>query len=177
MKTSKLMLVAMILALATMGFAQTEKPLELAPDPDPQSITVDLKTALQNRGMVYAMRTQLNPRFLELEKPLYCVPIKYNKRLVYITGCCEAWKKFFNIHSDSGLQTIKDKRMHLKIALTDARLVRSMHEQLSPAMLRFEKPIYTVKVKYNHTTVYVFGNYNEWKWFFTTDILSNSSES
>lgn len=177
MKTTKSMLVAMILALATMGYAQTETPTELAPDPDPQSITVALKAALQNRGMVYAMRTQLNPRFLEVERPLYCVPIKYNKRLVYITGCCAEWKDFFFIHADNGPQVADGQRMHLKIALTDARLVQTMHEQLSPAILRVEKPIYTVKVKYNNSTVFVFGNYNEWKWFFRTDIHSVSSDS
>jgi len=100
MKTTKLMLVAIIFAITTVGMAQTETPSETAPDAEPQSDAIQLKAALQNRALVYAMRTQLTPQFLEVEKPLYNVPVKLDSKVVYIVGTCDEWKTFFNINTN-----------------------------------------------------------------------------
>lgn len=173
MKTTKLMLIATIIAIASMGMAQSEGTPDVSPDPGVESITISLKAALQNRGLAYAMRTQLNPDFLKVDKPVYCVPVKFGNRLIYITGNLAEWKEFFNMHSDTNPLLIDGKRISLKKAATDAKLFRVMHEQLTPAFLRDEKPVYTVRVKYNNATVYVFGTYNQWKWFFSIDINSD----
>lgn len=178
MKTTKSMLIAIIFALSTIGMAQSEGPIEQSPDPENQSITVALKSALQNRAMVYAMRTQLNSNFLEVEKPLYSVPIKYNGRLLYITGCCKDWQKFFNNYKTEFTSSGIAKRIHLKVAVANRNVSRAMHEQLTPAILRGgEKPVYTAPVRIKNKTIYVFGTYNEWKWFFRTDNHSNPLDS
>ncbi len=170
MKTTKLSAVAIaILFAATATLAQTEAPLDAAPGADHQSITVMFKQAIQDRGLVYAMRTQLNPRFLLLDKPMYTVPVKYNRGVTYITGSQKEWLGFFNIGEENSPKYTDGRRIHLKQALVDSRLVRAMHQQLTPALLREDKPVYTAAVKYNRSTVYIYATQGEWKWFFRTD--------
>ena len=171
MKTAKFSAIAIaIMFAATAALAQTESPAETAPNTiTPQSITITLKSALQDRGLVYAMRTQLNPRFLLVDRPLYTVPVRYRKGITYVTGTEKEWKGFFNIFDDHSAKINDANRIHLKEALKDSRLVRAMHQQLTPAMLADDKPVYTAKVKYNNSTVYIFASEKEWKWFFRID--------
>ena len=170
MKTTKLTAVALALAFAaTAAMAQTESPAETAPGAEPQSITIMFKKALQDRGLVYAMRTQLNPRFLLVDKPVYTVSVRLKRGVAYITGTQKEWQGFFSIEEDNAPKLADARRIHLKQALLDTRLVRAMHQQLTPALLRDDKPVYTAAVKYNHSTVYVFATAKEWTWFFHVD--------
>ena len=173
MKTTKLTAIAIaIIFAATATMAQTESTSETAPNSDPQSFTVKFKTALQDRGLVYAMRTQVNPSILQLEKPVYNVKVKHQKGIIIISGTYKEWSDFFNVHDDLLSRTSPAKRIHLKEALLNNNLTRAMREQLTPAMLRDEKPAYTAAVKFNRSVVYVTASYGEWKWFFKID--SNS---
>jgi hypothetical protein len=175
MKTTKAILSAIIFLITSVAIGQSETPNDADPNnTNPPSISIYLKTALQDRGLVYAMRTQLNPAFLQVEKPFYSVPIKYQRRIVNIVGPAEEWNRFFNIHGDSHPQYNDKNRFSLKEALTDARLVRAMHEQLTPALIREDKPIYTAKVRYNRTTVFVYASRNAWKWFFQSALTAGS---
>ena len=174
MKTTKLTAIAIAIVFATTAtMAQTDAASETAPNSDPQSFTVKFKSALQDRGLVYAMRTQLNPNFLQLEKPVYNVPVRHQKGIIIVTGTYKEWSNFFNVDDDLTSRAGYAKRIHLKEALLINSLTRAMREQLSPAMLRDEKPNYTAAVKFNRSVVYVTASYGEWKWFFKIDANSD----
>ena len=57
----------------------------------------------------------------------------------------------------------------LKEAMCDLRLVRAMHEQLTPAILRGDQAQYTAGVRYKGSVVYIAATFKEWKWFFQVD--------
>jgi hypothetical protein len=175
MKTTKAILSAIIFLISSLAIGQSETPNDADPNTtSPPAISMDLKTALQNRGLVHAMRTQLNPAFLQVEKPLYSVPVKYQRRVVIIVGPAEGWNRFFDIHGDSHPKFSDINRISLKMALTDARLVRAMHEQLTLALIREDKPTYTAKVRYNNSTIFVYASRNAWKWFFQSALTAGS---
>ncbi len=103
MKTTKVILVAALMAFASISFAQNDaKPFNDAKasieKPAPKlTALINIKTAMQNRGLVAAMRSQLSPRFLQVEKPVYIVQVKFKKTVYSIYGSYAAWKHFFAI--------------------------------------------------------------------------------
>lgn len=179
MKTLKSMIAFILIASTTVLFAQNYSPshIDPGPAPAPQSITTQLSVALQSVGLVSAMKTQLDPSFLQEHKSFYTVMVKYGKQGVYVTGSAAEWKAFFGIHPGNDEMLKKVNRIPLKKAIGDPALNRAMHKQLSPSLLLDNKPVYTVKVKYNQSIVYVFGNYTDWRWFFRTDIQSDPLQS
>lgn len=103
MKTTKVILVAAIMAFASIGFTQSdsnpysEEKLSIE-KPVPQlSALIGLKTAMQNQDLVRAMRNQLSPHFLQVEKPVYTVKVKFKNTVYNIYGSYAAWKHFFTI--------------------------------------------------------------------------------
>lgn len=166
MKTTKLTAIAIAFVFAaTATMAQRDYRTDRA-EPDPIAINMQLKKALQDKAIVFAMRTQLSPEFLKVEKPRYTVPVKLPKRVLYVTGTYDEWCYFFNIDIGSPDKGIKGNRMHLKEAMHNSMLAKSMHEQLTPDFLRDDKAVYTAVVKYKWDLIYVFGTLDEWQQFF-----------
>jgi len=99
MKTTKLVLLAAIMACASLGFSQSEtKASQALPDPgDPQiSVEISLRNALHSRALVWAMHQQLDTRFLLVEKPIYTVVVKLGDVAYYISGTYKEWNRFFH---------------------------------------------------------------------------------
>jgi len=164
MKTTKLIAIAIILGIASLGFAQSESATELAPGISPQSMVIPLKKALHDPALVKAMRAQLTPRFLEVDKPQYTVPVRFQHTVLYVAGTASEWERFFGIKT-----TLSDKSalIPLTTALQDPGLVRAMRAQLTPAILQDDKEYYVAPVRYQHSIVYIGGTYSEWKKFFS----------
>ena len=99
MKTTKMILVAVMMAFATLSFAQAEQaPSSNEPAPVPQlSALTSLRTALQNPALALAMHAQLSPEFLQVERPSYIVKVRFNHTIYNIYGTYEEWKVFFHI--------------------------------------------------------------------------------
>ena len=104
MKTAKLILVAAIMAFASVGIAQPKTTLLKAEKPPIfKSALIPLRVAMADRGLVQAMRAQLNPSFLLDEKPSYTVAVRYKHDVYYIYGTYSDWKNFFGIRERNPL--------------------------------------------------------------------------
>lgn len=90
MKTTKLMLVAILIAIVSFGYTQNEeRPVTK------KSVLISLKTALQSPKLVMAMYDQLNTEFLKPDKQVYTATLKFNRRIYYISGAQMDWTQFF----------------------------------------------------------------------------------
>ena len=165
MKATKLIAVAIILGIASLGFAQQEGPTDQAPD-RPNAVVITLKKALHFPYMVKAMHEQLNPSFLQVDKESYTAPVRIKNEVFYVTGTQAEWKVFFREVNDGKSVDAAGKLIPLSKARKDARLAKAMRVQLSPNMLNQEKELYIASVRYNHYIVYVSGTYEQWKDFF-----------
>ena len=97
MKTTKVILVAALMAFATMGFSQEKStPPTLGQSPQ-LSALITLQSAMQNAGLRFAMYSQLTPRFLQVEKPMYTVSVHFNHSQYNIIGSYHEWSRFFQI--------------------------------------------------------------------------------
>lgn len=165
MKTTKLIAIALILGVVSLGMAQSTA--DLKPKPSPTSIVIQLKKAMQIPSLTKAMFAQLNPNFLNVEKPVYTVLVKYKKRIQYVSGTRAEWKSFFHIDLNEDPLGSFGRVIPLKQAIHNPALLRSMRAQLSPSMLQNDKQVYTASVRYKHSVVYISGSYGEWKRFFS----------
>lgn len=163
MKTTRLIAIALILGISSLGFAQTKTT---APDPDAQSMVIQLKKALHNRTLVNAMKAQLNPRFLQEDKPSYTVAVRYSHKIVYVNGTYNEWKRFFGSKLDEDSQIAKSGLIQLPNAMRDRNLVQAMKAQLTPRILKTDKQYIVAPVRYKHTIVYIGGTYSQWVKFF-----------
>jgi len=166
MKTTKIIAIAIILGIVSLGYAQTESSTELTPDPNPQSIVIQLKKAMHNPALVKAMHAQLTPRFLEVDKPLYTVPVRFQHDVLYVAGTLSEWKRFFGADSNETPLTTKSAIIPLIKAMQDPGLVSAMRAQLTPRILQDDKEFYVAPVRYKHSIVYIGGTYAQWKKFF-----------
>lgn len=172
MKTTKLIAIVLILGIASLGMSQT-RPVNDLPDTKPQSIVIQLKKAIHDPGLQKAMHQQLNPNFLRVEKPSYTVSVKYKGRLQYINATRGEWKNFFRSDMSEGSQGAVGRLIPLKRAMHIPNLLGAMRAQLTPAILKADKPVYNVPVRYKHSIVYVSGSYGEWKRFFSIKAKSD----
>jgi hypothetical protein len=98
MKTTKLILVAALMAFATIGFSQTRSADVNQAKPTPElSLNISLTSALHNPGLVGAMRAQLDPSFLTGDQRWYTVPVRYRHQVYYVSGSLGQWKRFFSL--------------------------------------------------------------------------------
>ena len=97
MKTTKVILVAAIMAFATMGFSQSKTSLPTIQQVPQFSAVISLQSAMQNPSLVRVMHAQLSPAFLQVEKPSYIVTVKLNRSTINVFGTYKQWKKFFSI--------------------------------------------------------------------------------
>ena len=177
MKTTKLTAIALaIVFAATASMAQTESPTDKDTGIHPQTITIEFRKAIQDRGLVYAMRTQLDGRFLEFDRPIYNVPVRYKRSKVYISGTYSEWSTFFYNSAERKACFDDGTHLTLKLALENKALTRAMHEQLTPDMLGKDQPAYTAIVKLRHSVIFVTASLSEWKRFFNTDNTTSPLE-
>ncbi len=98
MKTTKLMLLVALMALATIGFGQLESSPRYIDKPAPSiSVEISLQSAMHNATLVDAMHAQLNPSFLKVDRPVYTRRVQVKNVFYYISGSYYEWSKFFNI--------------------------------------------------------------------------------
>jgi hypothetical protein len=177
MKTTKLTAIAIaIVFAATASMAQSESPTDKTPGIQPKTITIELRKAIQDRGLVNAMHTQLDARFLQVDRPIYNAPVRYKRSTVIVTGTYSEWNKFFYFGPDRALDIDDGTHISLKLALENKELTRAMHEQLTPDMLRKDQPSYTAAVKLRHSVIFVTASLSEWKRFFNTDNTTSPLE-
>ena len=167
MKTTKLIAIALILGIASLGFAQSEGPADQTPNTNPQSIVINLKKAMHNADLVRAMNAQLDARFLLVDKPVYTQPVRYKHSIIYVAGTGDEWKAFFRANPTDKTALAKRNLIPLAKAMKEANLVRAMRAQLSPSLLNDDKEFYVATVRYQHSIVYIGGKYIEWKKFFS----------
>ena len=97
MKTTKVILVAVLMAFAAIGFSQTDHNIKPAPTSQ-LSVILPFYKAMQNAQLVSAMRAQLNPSFLQTNaRRVYTVPVRYKHSIIFVTGTLNQWKRFFRI--------------------------------------------------------------------------------
>jgi hypothetical protein len=98
MKTKNLILIVALLSIATLTFSQS------TPDrvDNHFTVTITLKSALQNPYLVKAMHEQLNQDFLngDQDSSLFTATIKYRGIRYVIAGTYEEWKRFFEAALD-----------------------------------------------------------------------------
>ena len=91
MKSLKLVLIATIVSVAMMSFA--ERPTQ---PPKENVIKITLEQALTDPGLVCAMYQQLTPALLQIEQPGYYVgTVRYRCKKILVVGTREAWVEFF----------------------------------------------------------------------------------
>jgi len=92
MKTLKLSMIVAILTLALVGYANADtKPI-----PAKKVVKITLAKALEEPGLVVAMRKQVTISSLQLEhKGLYVATVFYNKVVYKVYGTRTEWGKFF----------------------------------------------------------------------------------
>ena len=97
MKTTKVILVAALMAFAAISFAQNDAVTKnVKPRPE-LSALISVKSAMHNPGLTMAMRDQLSPSFLLVEQPIYTVKVNYKKAVYYVYGPYIDWRHFFAI--------------------------------------------------------------------------------
>ena len=91
MKTFKLALVAMFIAIATVSMANADgfksKPKKV--------VSITFANAVHNHELVKAMYLQLDPGFLDTHEHLYVVDVTYNGVVYRILGSRYSWINFF----------------------------------------------------------------------------------
>ena len=93
MKTLKLIMIATVVSVALMSYADNAKQhVEKV-----RIIKVFLKQALTEPGLVCAMHQQLTPDFLFVKDKtdLYSAQVRYKHMIVEIYGTRKAWIEFF----------------------------------------------------------------------------------
>ncbi|MEZ5084144.1 MAG: hypothetical protein R2750_11960 [Bacteroidales bacterium] len=103
MKTTKVILVAALMAFATISFSQSKVILKTDKPAPELSVTITVRAAMQIPGLERAMRIQLNSGFLLVnDQRLYTAIVKYNHAVYYITGTYKDWRYFFSIKEYPG---------------------------------------------------------------------------
>jgi hypothetical protein len=167
MKAKKLIAIALIFGIASLGMAQTETPAEGTPGDVPvQTIIIHLTKAAHSMNMVKAIRAQVSPEILIIEKTVYTEPVRYNHRVYYVTGTYNEWFAFFGHNADSQLFGLTSNLIPIQKAIKTKGLLDAMKAQLKPEMLYVDKPIYIAAVRYKHSISYVYGTLEQWKQFF-----------
>lgn len=97
MKTTKVILVAMLMAFATMGFTQAESKSNEIPKPNTKSSIMPLSVAVQNQALKMAIYDQVKPQMVTKTIPIFVANIKFHHRVYYIGATYGDWMEFFKI--------------------------------------------------------------------------------
>jgi hypothetical protein len=93
MKTLKSAVIAVLLTFTVVGIAKSDGVGSIKPPKN--VIYLTLQQAVQNPGLLAAMKQQLDPGFLNTNQPSYTVSVNYQQYIVMITGTYQQWKLFF----------------------------------------------------------------------------------
>ena len=94
MKTLRLVMIATFVAFTMVSYASADKKHEHPVNKQIINLSFDL--AIQNPGLVAAMKLQLNDNFLSINQQTYTVDVLYMGYIVRITGTYAQWLSFFN---------------------------------------------------------------------------------
>ena len=98
MKTTKVILLAAAMAIATVGFSQAESSPVCAEKPSP---TIAVKTtvlaAMHNPALLRVLQSELNSSFLKVDRKVYTVSVQLQSTIYYISGTYKDWALFFSI--------------------------------------------------------------------------------
>jgi len=90
MKTTRILTIAALLAICSLTYAQTET------DRNHITVSIPLKSAIKNPGLVHAMYEQLNQEFLHgTIQRVYHVKVRYKRIIFDIYGSYNEWISFF----------------------------------------------------------------------------------
>jgi len=96
MKTTKFFLIVALISFATWNISQ-------AINEDRQNVIgISLKEAMQNRGLVYVMHEQLNPRFLDptvTADKLFYAKVIFGRKIYSVYGTYADWINFFEMNT------------------------------------------------------------------------------
>lgn len=97
MKTTKAILVTMIMVLSTIGFAQVDQNETKEPPPNQISILISLEKAVQNPYLKMAIYEQVTPRIFKKNFRGYTAKVVYRNITFNIYGTRAEWKVFFSV--------------------------------------------------------------------------------
>ena len=90
MKTSRILMIITLLAICSLAYAQTET------DGNHITVSIPLKSAINNPALVHTMYEQLNQEFLHGNiQRVYHVKVIYKRITFDIYGSYEEWISFF----------------------------------------------------------------------------------
>lgn len=97
MKTTKSILITVILVFATLGFSFSNPVIpEDGPPTINKTIKVHILDAQQNKSLTVAIRNQISPRFLVLHNLGYfAFHVEFQNTDYYVYGLHKHWKTFF----------------------------------------------------------------------------------
>ena len=90
MKTLKLTLVSVVLALAMIGTAAADGIYAKN-----QAVKVSFEKAITIPGLAKSIAEQLDSDFLKVEKEIYVCRVKHEKKVYFISGTRLQWVRFF----------------------------------------------------------------------------------
>lgn len=95
MKTTKVILVAALMAFATMGFSQVKSTPPTLSQAPRISATIPFQSAIQSRALVFAMHTQVSPEILKSDRQMYMATVYVNHIAYCVCGTYSEWLRFF----------------------------------------------------------------------------------
>jgi ABC-type glycerol-3-phosphate transport system substrate-binding protein len=95
MKSLKLILALMFIALMTASMASTDGGFKSKPK---KVVSITYANAIRNPELVATMYQQLDPSFLDTHEHLYVVEVTHNGVLYRILGSRQSWIKFFRLN-------------------------------------------------------------------------------
>jgi hypothetical protein len=104
MKSLKFVVIAVLLTFSVVNIAKSDGFGTIKAPKNVISIT--LQQAVQNPGLVVAMKDQLNPGFLNSNQQYYTVSVNYMQYTFKITGTYQEWKSFFSPKWGSPTETV-----------------------------------------------------------------------
>lgn len=97
MKTTKLILVVILMAFATIGFTQVDLKVTKEVPPTQTSALIQLSEALQIPGMRMAIHHQILPQTVTKTIPFFVARIKHNHRIYCVAATYGEWMNFFSM--------------------------------------------------------------------------------
>lgn len=95
MKTTKVILVALLMAFTTIGFAQVDAQPMTKKHITLKNVQIALQDAVRVHGLYMEMHQQLKPDFLEPDKYAYWADVEYRNIVYSIKGSYDGWILFF----------------------------------------------------------------------------------
>ncbi|MEZ5195431.1 MAG: hypothetical protein R2764_03240 [Bacteroidales bacterium] len=97
MKTTKTILVVILMLITTIGFSQVDGNEQKEPPPVQLSVKISLERAVQIPGLKMAIYDQVSPRILLKPVRVITVKVVYRNTIFSVYGEYNAWKAFFKV--------------------------------------------------------------------------------